>query len=248
MKVLRLLALALCPSFLNAAIVFQQSNSCDGCSTLQFTTQNNTVGSTLFAIVRFGDTTSVPGLSDDVNINWSAADVSQAQTTDGHKLWVYHFDNSQASTKATVTVGNFGGSSHRWIILEVTGLASSSSLDKTVSAEGSGVTLNSGATATTSQAVELFLGAGSNSATANTISAGTNIAWTGFVGTVKTASEVFIASSAQAVTAQFTHSSDLWTCIAATYKGAATATAPSARGLIINGGKLTINGGKVRVQ
>lgn len=231
-----------------AVIAFQQSNSCDGCATLQFTTQNNTVGSTLFAIVRFGDTSSVPGLSDDVNSNWSAADVSQAQTTDGHKLWIYHFDNSQSSIKATVTVGNFGGSSHRMIIYEFTGLVASSSFDKSASAEGSGTTLNSGATATTSQAVELFLGAGSNAATANTISAGTNIAWTGFVGGVKTAGEYFIGSSAQTVTAQFTHSSDLWACIAATYKGVASTSAPSSRGLFINGGKTSIQGAKVTIQ
>lgn len=218
-----------------AAPVYQQDVSCDGCSTLQYFTQNNVSGSTLFAIVRFGDTTSVPSLSDNVNINWGASDADASQTTDGHRLWIYHFDNSASTIKATITVANFGGSSHRMIIAEVTGLASSSSFDKSSSAQGNSTTPDSGATATTSQASEIFIGAASNATTANTMSIGTNIAWTGFVSGVKVFSEYFIAGSAQSVTAQFSQTLDQWACLVATYKasGGAAAVTPAPSKTII---------------
>jgi len=121
-------------------------------------------------------------------------------------------------------------------IYQVTGLATSSTLDKTASATGSGTAGSSGATATLSQAAELIIGAvgaedeiddldgvwttGAGNVSGNEQQTGTNGAGDASNISVYAAAEVVAVTTAQ--TAEVTGMDSIdWAAAVATYKGAA---------------------------
>lgn len=210
------------------AIAYQQSTSVDTSGTsaaLQFVTKNCTKGSTFILGLRVGGS-DVPTISDDTNGTWPVSDVSLSDPFSNF-LYIYHFSNSQATNKATITVSvSPGTDTLRFGIYEFTGLVLSNALDKTASATGGpSTTPASGATAITSISNELFFACAQNSSAGDLYSAGTNVAWIlketpPSNGTGKYAGEYFIANSTQVANGQFTLGTlDTWTVCLATYKG-----------------------------
>lgn len=234
MKRFLLLAL-LCglPSW--GAIAFVQSKSAEAgtvaSATLTFTS-SNTPGSLLIAVARIGNFNESPVISDPTNGTWPTADVFINDSVNSRSNYIFSFPNNAASSALTVTITINNAQTIRWAIYEFTGLAATTPLDKTASAQDTSTTPDSGATATTSQANELFFGhVGVESNV--TFTAGTNVAWIlketpPSNGNGRVAGEYFIANATQAADARMTLSgSVLWYSLAATYKAAAGGPPPN---------------------
>lgn len=130
----------------------------DGSATLAYPNAMASAGF-LVAVIRRGGTSSQPtDVSDDRNGAWAKA-IEVTEGTD-HTLGIWYRENGGSGAAVTVTQTG-GAGTNRWIIGEWTGVATSSSLDQTASATGTGTAYDSGATATTAQADELAIGAAS---------------------------------------------------------------------------------------
>jgi len=131
---------------------------------------SNTAGNLIVVFVRASTTTQTVTVSDTAANTYALA-VSQTQTTDGHQIRIF-YATSAVSGPNTVTATFSATNNHPWLaVFEYTGV---SALDQTAHAQGSGLSPNTGLTATTTSNSELiFAGLGVPNASTATATAGT---------------------------------------------------------------------------
>ncbi len=119
----------------------------------------NTAGRTILAFLRMSTTTQTVTISDTAGNTYTQA-VAQVQSTDGHQILLFYAKNI-AGGGNTVTATFSGSNNHSWLsVYEVSGLSTTSPLDKTASAQGSNSTaVSTGATSTLQSSSEfVFVG------------------------------------------------------------------------------------------
>jgi phosphatidylinositol-3-phosphatase len=179
-----------------------------------------TAGSLLVVCNRLGSTALAPTISDSTS-NPLRDLFNIPNTTGGHTLFCRYIENASAGTHTfTFTAAN--AASFRILIDEFSNIVPSGSLDRTNSVVASSSTCNSGNTAITSQAHELFLGFGTYAPTAATWTVGPGYSLVDRVGTggASLAAEWKEVNAAQAANATFTLSaSNSSICAVAAFKG-----------------------------
>ncbi len=190
---------------------------------------NNTAGRTILAFVRMSTTTQTVAISDTEGNVYQKA-VSQAQTTDGHQIYLFFAPNIRGGPN-TVTATFSGTNNHPWLAIYEIGGLSANPLDTVASAQGSGSSVNTGPTPMTHAANEfVFAGAGFNSPSFT----GTVTAGSGFTlaqqdtNTSRAANETMTTSTAGTPSGTFSLSSSAnWSGLIATFLPAGTFTPPS---------------------
>jgi hypothetical protein len=188
---------------------------------------NEAAGSLNVVAIRVGVSGRTVTVTDNNGGSYSQA-VNRVQTTDGHELFLFYAPNVN-SGGCTVTVSISGAATTiRFTISEYSGVATSSPLDKTASAQGGSGTSDSGATATTTQAAELVIGATALGAGA-ALTAGTGYTLrTTAASPNKIGIEDKNVSSTGTYNATMTFSSDNWSCAVATFKDSIPLSPPMA--------------------
>lgn len=170
----------------------------------------------------------VSGIADDKSNTWTRATGNAWNfSTKNSEIW---FALNVASGTTTITVTYSGSCSSILAIAEESLVATSSALDKTATGKGSdgggGTALDSGNTATTTQAVEVLYGLGSK-ASGVTFTPGTN--WTELTDHANAAPDSTTllrrkvgATGAYNATTTASSTTGDWSCLIATFK----ATAP----------------------
>jgi hypothetical protein len=207
----------------SGGITLLQSNAVQGSSlgsiSLSFPGPN-TAGNLIVAFVRMSTSTQTVTVKDSAGNAYLKA-VSQAQTADGHQVYILYAENI-AGTANTVTATFSGTNNHPWLaIYEYSGLNATAPLDKTASAQGSSTSPSCGPTASTTAANELlFAGVGLVNNSTATITAGNGYTLQQQdTNTSRAANETAIVSSTGAQSAGFTLSSGgNWSCVLATFK------------------------------
>lgn len=218
-----------------AAIAYVQSTSSNPGSvnsdtlTLTFTAGNsNLVG------LRLGSLTATLSISDTKSNTYSGAGGDVCIVAGGETLCIFSAHNvAGGSTTVTATVTG-GPATLRWGIHEYSGLATSSTLDKTHSANGVGTAADSGATATTTQADELLFGV-LDCGAGCTATAGSGYTLRNNNIGSKYSSEDQIVSATGTYSATFTITSDDWSAAIATYKAAAGGAPAAPKRLLLMG-------------
>lgn len=193
---------------------------------------NCTVGSLLVcaAWASFGSWIS-PTLtvSDDVNGAWpTAGALFQFNSVSGRVLQanIFYFPNNGSAGKPTVTCTESGGTSAHEVglmMLEVSGIAAASPVDKFITNSGTSTNPTSGTSGTLSQADEFALAFAVNGASTTSGS--------GWTDDKQTAVDLFdhneyrITAATTAISGDFTAASSTWGAIMATFKGAASGAA-----------------------
>jgi len=153
-------------------------------------------------------------------------DQSTAGTNTGANLYIFSTIFSSSGAESILIDGDSTDNVHiLGAFAEFSGIASTSWFDKTAEAAdgGFGTALDSGNTATISQADELLIGAGAIGGD-TTFTAGTSYTLFSNAGSTGLGAEWRIVSSAAAYKATFTTAAaGWWTASIATYKGAAAA-------------------------
>jgi hypothetical protein len=181
---------------------------------------SNTAGNLIIAFVRMSSTGQSVAVTDSVGNAYTSA-VSQAQSSDGHQVHIFYASNlvgGANTVKATFSATN----NHPWLaIYEYRGLSTTNPLDQTASAQGSGASPNTGATATTVSANELlFAATGLPSSYSGTVTAGSG--YTMLQQDTNTSladNEGVVVTSTGAYAATFgTSSGTNWTAVLATFR------------------------------
>ncbi len=206
------------------AISVVQHKSIDGGSATSVAlafTSNNAAGNLIWVGSRIGELGRTITVSDSV-LNTYVFAVGQDQTADSHRADFQYAKNIGAGAN-TVTVGISGAAaSIRFAIEEVSGLDTSSPLDKTSSNQGSSTSPDSGAV-TTTNANEILCGLGTCGNPA-TFTAGTGYTIEETVAS-KLATEDDIVSNTVTKSASFSLSvTQNWTCLLATFQAPSSAT------------------------
>jgi hypothetical protein len=117
-------------------------------------------------------TSQTVGVTDSAGNLYTDA-VAQVQTSDAHQVHIFYAKNIRGGAN-TVTANFSSTNNHPWLaIFEYSGLSTTSPLDRTSSAQGSGTAVSTGATAQTRASGELlFSGLGLSSSSTVTITAG----------------------------------------------------------------------------
>jgi len=138
-----------------------QSNAAQGTSVSSLPvsfSSSNTVGNVIVASVRLATTTQTVTIADSLGNTYANA-VSQAQSTDGHQIFIFYAKNIKAGAN-TVTATFSASNAHAWLaVYEYSGLGNITALDRTAHASGSSTAPSSGSTSTTTVANELVFGA-----------------------------------------------------------------------------------------
>ncbi len=153
--------------FLSALVAFGQtptlvqSNSAQGTNVSSLPvsfSSSNTAGNLIVASVRMATTTQTVTIADTVGNTYTSA-VSQAQSTDGHQVFIFYAKNIKAGSN-TVTASFSASNAHAWLaVYEYSGLGTTTALDATAHASGSSTAPSTGSTSTTTVANELVFGA-----------------------------------------------------------------------------------------
>lgn len=182
----------------------------------------------LIAIVE-ADTVAANGITVTGNnsTSWSRVISTSLAATFDLEVWVAY--NIPGGAAQTVTATDSGGGVDSLIIVEEwSGAATSSAADKSIGATGSGTALSSGASATTTQANELVIGAGVVSGNV-VMTAGSGYTNLNKVNTTFTTlafeSKVVAATGAQTA-AMTSGTTGSWACQVATFKEAGAAAVP----------------------
>jgi hypothetical protein len=135
-----------------------QSNTARGSAvgslSVSFTAANH-AGDLIVAVVRMSTTWQTVTIRDTVGNGYAQA-ASQAQTADGHQLYLFYAKNIAGSVN-TITASFSSTNNHPWIaIFEYSSL---STLDQVAHAQGSGTSADSGVTALTAGSNELVFAA-----------------------------------------------------------------------------------------
>jgi len=189
---------------------------------------NVTAGSSIFVCARINAVGKTITVTDTLGNTYAGSGGTAGDVTNntaGFQTYLYSAHNSAGGAN-TVTLA-ISGTGRIWMnIAEYSGLATSSTLDQTASATGASAAIDSGATATTTQASELVIGVGGSNVD-NTFTLGTgfsnlNVA---AAGTNRVAMEGQVVSSTGTYNGTFTIlTSTQWVGLVATYKGAGGAT------------------------
>jgi hypothetical protein len=180
----------------------------------------NTPGNLIIAFVRMSTTGQTVTLSDSAGNPYALA-VTQAQSTDGHQVYVFYAKNIVGGAN-TITATFSSTNNHPWLaIYEYSGLSATNPLDQTAHAMGAGAAANSGATATTASANELvFAATGLPAGYKGTVTPGS-----GYVllqqdtGTSRGANEAVIMSSTGSYAGTFSLGPGTnWSAVVATFK------------------------------
>ena len=214
------------------AVTLVQSGSVEGSGVSSISkafATANTAGDLIIAFVRMSSTTQTVSLTDTAGNQYNPA-VSQAQSSDGHQIYIFYASNIKAGAN-TVTATFSSSNNHPWLaIYEYSGLSTTNPLDQTAGAQGTSSSASSGTTPATTSANELiFAGLGLPSGSSVTVTAASGFAMalqdTNQNGS-RAASENGTASTPGAYAGAFTLSGNAeWSCVAATFKpasGAAT--------------------------
>ena len=207
-------------------IVFVQSSATSGTSVAAVSAtfpSANTSGNLIIAAVRMSTTTQTVALSDSLGNTYSAA-VSQAQSSDGHQLFIFYAKNIRPGAN-TVTATFSGSNNHPWLaIFEYSGLSPTAPLDHTAHSQGSSAAPNSGAVATTKADELLFAAAGLPSSFTSTVTSGS-----GYSLLQQNTTTSRAASEGQSVTVTGTYAGSFSLSASANWSAAlATFTAPTA--------------------
>ena len=187
---------------------------------------NVTAGNSIIVGCRTGGTTGTVTVADNLG-NTYVQDAEQDQTDDLHRAWIFSAHNVTGGA-CTVTVTVSVSSTLRMCIAEYSGLATSSTLDKTATAQhAASTTPSSGATGTLLIPDELVVGA-STVAADSTYTAGSGYtrrtSAPSNAGTARMAMEDKIVAATTGVTADWTlGASTPWAALVATYKAASAA-------------------------
>ena len=161
------------------------------------------------------------GVAVDSAGNVYADGVSQAQTTDGHQTHIFYARNIKGAA-TTVTAAFSATNNHPFLaIYEYAGLSTTSPLDQVAHAQGSGTSVSSGLTPTTTSSTELiFAGLGMANNTTVTVTAGSGYTMLlQDTGTSRAASEGKTSSATGQFAGTFTLSgSTNWSAVVATFK------------------------------
>ncbi len=181
---------------------------------------NNTARNLIIAFVRMSSSSQTVQVTDSAGNTYTDA-VSQVQTTDGHQVHLFYSKNIAGGAN-TVTATFSATNNHPWLaVYEYSGLSTTSPLDKTAHAQGSGSSVNTGPTATTASAPELvFAGTGFVYNYTGTVTAGS-----GFslgqqdAGTSRAATEAAVVASTGSYSGSFSLSASTnWSAVLATCK------------------------------
>ena len=142
-------------------IALVQSNAVEGSGLASLSVpfaSANTAGNLIIAFVRMSTASQTVTVSDTAGNAYADA-VAQPQTTDGHQIHIFYAKNIRSGAN-TVTASYSGTNNHPWLaIYEYSGLSTSTPLDQTAKGQGSGTTVSTNATSTTSSANELVFAA-----------------------------------------------------------------------------------------
>lgn len=197
-------------------------------------------GNFLGLSIRIGTSGRTLTVTDDVGDTALKA-LAQAISGGNPELNIYYFENCGAATSVTIAISGAAARIDA-TVHEYSGLATSSSLDKTASAadaSGTSTAPNSGATATTTQNDELVFGADiSGSLRTHTVGAGFSNGAQSPTGANAglCAGEGMVVAATGAQTATFTFPTGAtWACGVATFKAAAAAgrTTKNTRGFTL---------------
>lgn len=232
---------------LNAISVVQTPQNATGSNSVALAFGSNlTAASTIVVVCRVASASATTTVSDTKSQIYSTALGPIRGNPQSATFYVFYFDNT-ASGADTVTCNSGSGGNVGISIYEVSGLSSSSSLDQssnTISGNGTPV----GGTITTTVASEFIVSAITTDGGEPT---SMNAGWTlNDVGNSNwyDSDAYSIPSSIVTSSATFIGVSGNYTGVIASFKApAAAASAPSFRGLSIQG-KTAINGAKVYVQ
>jgi len=207
------------------AIAFIQSKSGTGSGAGAATTASMTSTSGNAIIVMVATNTNVDNRIStvtDSKFNSYTRVTSKSYNFSEVEIWYALGITGGASHTVTATSSNAGDS----VVVtaqEFSGVATSSAADKFTQANGDGNTLDSGATATTTQADELVFGAGAdNGGNAVTLGSGySNLGTATLVGDVAGGAESKIVAATGTYNATFgTSGAPSWVCAVATFKAA----------------------------
>ncbi len=187
----------------------------------------NVSGNLIIAVVRMSTTTQTVTLGDSLGNTYSNA-VSQAQSSDGHQLYIFYAKNIRAGTN-TVTATFSASNAHPWLaVYEYSGLSTTSSLDRTAHAQGSSAAPNSGAITTSSARELLFAATGLPASYTGTATAGS-----GYTLLQQSTTSSRAASEGESVSVAGTYagnfslsSSANWSAALATFAAPAAPAAP----------------------
>ena len=179
----------------------------------------NTTGNLIIAFVRMSTTTQTVSVTDSVG-NVYADAVSQAQSSDGHQVYVFFAKNIKGGAN-TVTATFSSTNNHPWLAAyEYSGLSTTNPLDQTAHAQGSSAVLSTGATGSTASASELvFAATGLPSSYTGTTSVGTGYTLLQQnTSTSRAANEALLATATGSFTGTFSLSSSAnWSAVVATF-------------------------------
>ena len=209
--------------------------SASGVNTTYASTVNATFSSTLtnpsLILVAFAadlETTAANTPTDTAGNTYVKA-ARLAATGNGTDMEIWYALNTHATASNKVTVTDNGAGVDSIVLIEEwTGAKTSGAFDKTAQAVGSGTALDSGATATLSQAAELVWVMGINTlGTGNQLSLATgftNLTQNNVPGDINAGIASKVVSSTTAVHGLMTTASDSWGCIVATFMQASSGT------------------------
>jgi subtilisin family serine protease len=144
-----------------SSIALLQSNAAGGTALSSLSSgfnQSNQAHNMILAVVRMSTTWQTVTVSDSSGNAYALAS-SQAQSSDGHQLLLFYAKNIVGGPN-TVTATFSGINNHPWLaVFEYKGLNITAPLDQTAHAQGSGSTVDSGATSITSSANALVFSA-----------------------------------------------------------------------------------------
>jgi hypothetical protein len=213
-------------SFVTGQTVTASTTSGTGTLTTSAFAGSTTTGNLIVVGVSFdsGTLNTVTAVSDSKSNTYTK--ILDLDGTQDVTLWYAQNITGGASHTVTVTFNSGAGAALGFVAQEFTGIASSSSLDKSVIAQGTSTTPASGNTAATTQADELVVGVLGFSSTSTSITLGSGYSNLGSVtGTNLSAaleSKVVAATGAQSAGATL-GASRAWCMGVATFKAASTA-------------------------
>jgi thermitase len=188
----------------------------------------NTAGNLIVAAVRMSSTSQTVTITDSTGSTYVDA-VAQVQTADGHQVHLFYAKNVAGGAN-TVTATFSGNNSHPWLaVYEYKGLSTTSPLDRTAHAQGSGSTPTSGATATTVNPNELvFASVGLPASYRGTVAAGSGYALQQQdAGSSRSANETAVVTATGSYAGTFGLSAGTnWSAVVATFVAAGAPPPP----------------------
>jgi hypothetical protein len=193
-------------------VALVQSNSVQGSGVTSVSAafaSSNTAGNLIVAFVRMSTATQTVVITDTAGNMYTNA-VSQAQTTDGHQVYIFYAPSILKGSN-TVTATFSSTNNHPWLaIYEYSGLSRVNPLDQTAHAQGSNSAVSTGQSGTTTSANELvFVGAGFVNNFSGSVSPGSNdTLQQQNTGTSRAANETGLVTSKGSLTGTFSLNPD----------------------------------------